>query len=104
MTGNSTLVRLNKDAYSLLHGLSAAEGLSMQEILSRALERYRRERFFEESRAAIARLQANSAAWEDYQQEIALLDGASGDGLQENEYPEFANETSRGRGLVNTVS
>lgn len=92
MATNSTLVRLNKEAYNVLHQLAATEELSMQEILSRALETYRREQFFERSRAALARLQADPAAWQSYQQESAELEGAVGDGLEDDEIPEAAHQ------------
>jgi predicted DNA-binding protein len=95
MATNSTLVRVNKDVLATLHQLSEQQGLPMQEIVGRAVEHYRRELFFAQAQEALARLQADDGAWRAYQQEIADLDAVAGDGLVNDEYPEYAAHVTR---------
>ena len=90
MATNSALVRVNKDVVAVLRELSEQQGLPMQEIVGRAVGHYRRELFFAQAQEALARLQADDGAWRAYQQEIADLDAVAGDGLANDEYPEYA--------------
>ena len=56
----------------------------MQDVLSRAVEAYRRQRLIEETNAAYAALRADPSAWHEFQQEIAGLDGALMDGMADS--------------------
>lgn len=78
---SSTLVRLNRNMYEVLQQLAHEEETSMQDVLSRAIESYRRERFFERAREAFATLQADPEAWAQYQAEQVELEGTLMDGI-----------------------
>jgi hypothetical protein len=67
----------------------------MQEILERAIEGYRRERFLEEVNAAYAALRQNSKEWKEMQAERRQWETTLGDGLEDNRP---ARPTSGGRG------
>lgn len=81
----STTVRISDSSHKLLGELAAQEGVSMQAILDKALESYRRQRFLEEVNAAYAALRHNCAAWETLQQERATWEATLEDGLDTDE-------------------
>lgn len=72
----STNVRISVEAHKVLRDLARSEGASMQEVLDRALEAYRRERFLREANEEFAALRAEIPA------ERAVLEGALLDGLE----------------------
>jgi hypothetical protein len=55
----------------------------LQQVLEEAVERYRRDRFFADLRAAYARLADERVGWDEELAERALLDGTLADGLDE---------------------
>lgn len=59
--------------------------------MTAAVEKYQQEKFWREMEDSLAKLKADPAAWQDYQDEIALWDTTSGDGL-ENEEPYYDEE------------
>jgi predicted DNA-binding protein len=79
----STTVRVSAETHELLRKLAAATGEPLQRVLERAVENYRRERFFAELDAAYERLQADPVAWKDYLGEQAELEGTLADGLDD---------------------
>jgi predicted transcriptional regulator len=82
---NSTTVRISDTSHKLLGELAAQEGVSMQAILEKALESYRRQRFLEEVNAAYAAARQDREAWEALQQERAAWEGTLADGLDTEE-------------------
>lgn len=54
-------------------------------VLEKALEQYRRQRFWEEMDAACAALQQDPEAWANYQAELALWEVTLMGGLDPNE-------------------
>lgn len=82
----SATVRISEEAREALREISAESGESMQAILDRAIEAYRRKRFFEQLNADYAALRANPEAWAEYQKELALWDATLMDGLDPNEH------------------
>ena len=56
-------VQVSAHTHKLLRGLAAATGEPLQKALERAVEYYRRERFYAELDAAYARLRADPVAW-----------------------------------------
>jgi predicted transcriptional regulator len=79
----STTVRVSSHTSELLRELAAATGESLQKVLERAVEGYRRELFFAELDAAFERLRADPAAWEDELTERALWECTLADRLDD---------------------
>ncbi len=79
----STTVRVTEHTHEVLRELAAATGESLQRVLEEAVERYRRERFFDDLSAAYGRLATDPAAWQEELAERAELDGTLTDGLGE---------------------
>ena len=84
----ATTVRVDDALHAILVEISKEEHRSIGQVIEAAIQGYRRERFWTEVEASVARLHADPVAWQDYQDEIALLEGGSMDGL-ENEPPYF---------------
>ena len=82
----SATVRISEEAREALREISAESGESMQAILDKAIEAYRRKRFFEQLNADFAALRADPDAWAEYQKELALWDATLMDGLDPNEH------------------
>jgi len=77
----ATMMRVSESTHATLQELAQREHASMQEVLNRAVEVYRRQRLIEETNAAYAALRADPSAWTEFQQEIAVFDGALIDGM-----------------------
>src|SRR4029453_14210476 len=77
----STTVRVSEHTHDLLRKLAEATGEPLQKALERAVENYRRERFFAELNEAYARLQADPVAWEEELAERALWETTLAGGL-----------------------
>ena len=71
---SSTTVRVSLEIHELLRSLAEESASSMQEVLLRALERYRRELFLEGLNEDFRRA-------EGYVEEILTLDPTTPDGL-----------------------
>ena len=78
-------VRISEAARETLRELASNAHLSMQEILERALEEYRRKTFLEQVNAGYAVMTEDGAAWHEFQAELASWDATLGDGLDESE-------------------
>ncbi len=78
---SDTTVRISAPIHSLLRQLAEAEGSSLQGVLARALEAYRRQRFLEQVNAGYAALQADSAASSAFAAEAAAWEATLADGL-----------------------
>ena len=84
MPGASTqLVRLRAEIYRDLHALAESENTTMQEVLTRAISAYRRQRFWEQTNAAYAALRADPQAWQQELEERAEWDHTLADDLDE---------------------
>ncbi|MDQ2798771.1 MAG: ribbon-helix-helix protein, CopG family [Armatimonadota bacterium] len=84
-TKQSTTVRISEKMHHSLRDLAEQSGESMQAILERALEQYRRQRFLEDCQAAYANLQQDPEQWASYQKEVSTWDAALLDGLDAEE-------------------
>jgi hypothetical protein len=83
----TAMMRVRKDIHDTLHSIAEKEDVSMQDVLARALESYRRQRFLEDTNRAFAALRADPASWESMQQEQKVFAGTLMDGLsQGNEF------------------
>jgi len=81
----SATVRISLSARDTLRDLAGQTGETMQTILERAFEEYRRRRFLEEVSVAYAALRQNEAEWEAMKQEQAVWDVTLLDGLDRDE-------------------
>jgi hypothetical protein len=78
---SSITVRLDAASRETLKELAAQSGQSMQEVLRRAVEEYRRRVFLEGVNAAYARLRRDPRAWEQAGREREEWDATVADGL-----------------------
>jgi hypothetical protein len=79
------MVRISERTRETLREIARAQQLSMQAILEKAVEEYRRKKFFEDLDAAYAELQKDPEAWEAYQADLRVGDAVLMDGLDEDE-------------------
>ena len=77
----NTTVRVKEETRAALRELANQTNQSMQDVLARAVELYRRERILEETNAAYAALRADPQHWQEEQQERAAWDATLADGL-----------------------
>jgi hypothetical protein len=73
--------RISPRAHDLLRQIAEEEQQSMQSVLDRALERYRREKFQRAANADFAALRNDRSAWKDELSERELWEQTSSDGL-----------------------
>ena len=81
----SGAIRINEFSHRTLRQLAETTGESMQTVLSKAIEEYRRKQFFEELNASFAALKNDPAAWQEELSERTELSGTLGDGLDADE-------------------
>jgi hypothetical protein len=79
----SANVRISISARETLRRLAHTERQSMQSILDRAIEAYRRERFLRDANADFAALKKNRKAWREELAERKLWERTLGDGLDD---------------------
>lgn len=75
--------RISEPTRKVLRKLAEESGESMQAILEKAIEVYRRQRFLEETNRAFEALRANSERWETEQAEREAWDITLTDGFEE---------------------
>ncbi len=75
--------RISESSREILRKLAEASGDSMQVVLDRAVETYRRQRFLEESNKAFEALRANAKLWKSEQAEREAWEITVGDDLEE---------------------
>ncbi len=75
--------RLSEVAREVVRRIAAESGDSMQDVLEKAIELYRRQRFLEESNRAFAALRADPKKWKAEQQEREEWDATVADDLTE---------------------
>jgi len=81
-TAENPNIRISARAKAALKMLSKQEGKPMQAVLDEAIERYQRDRFFDEVNASFAALGSDPKAWQEEQAERALWDSTLSDGLE----------------------
>jgi hypothetical protein len=74
-------VRISPHAHELLRQLAKEEEESMQAVLDKAIEHYRREKFLRDANADFAALRRNSKAWKEELRERELWEQTLADGL-----------------------
>lgn len=79
----STTVRVSKETREALRELAEQSGEPMHRVLAKAVEAYRRQRFWEQTNAAYAALRADPEAWQEELQERRDWEATLADGLEE---------------------
>jgi hypothetical protein len=87
----SAMVKLKPATHAKLQEIAKKQHRPMGDVITELIERYEREKFWEEVHTSVERLRSDPVAWKDYQDEIAFFEGGSMDGL-ENEEPYFTPE------------
>lgn len=82
MEGRTANVRISLHAHDLLRQLAEEESASMQAVLDKAIERYRRERFLRAANEDYATLKRDAKAWKQERHEREIWERASADGLE----------------------
>ncbi len=75
--------RISERARNTLRLLSSKTNIPMQELLERAIESYRRQRFLEESNDAFSALKDDRDEWQEEQREREHWDSTMADDLEE---------------------
>lgn len=70
--GQNPNIRISSQTHASLRQLARESGESMQAVLERAVERYRRERFLRAANAEFAALKHNTKAWKEEIRERAI--------------------------------
>ncbi len=81
---STTTIRVSTSLHRLLKKIAQTENESMQTILEKALERYRRENILEKTNQAFLVLRNNSDLWNEELQERASWDNTLEDDLKDN--------------------
>ena len=79
------MIRITERTRETLREMARSDEESMQAVVEKAVEEYRRKRFFEALEADYARLQEDPDAWDAYQTELKVWDATLMDGLPEDE-------------------
>ena len=91
----STSVRVSKETHDKIRDLAERTQKPMGDVIDTAIEQYRENQFWEETRRAYQRLREDPAAWNAYQNELKEWDATLLDGL-ENEPPYPKDESPDG--------
>ncbi len=75
-------VRVSETTHKALQALSSKEGKTMQDIIDKAIEDYRRKNFLEGLSQDFQALQEDPEAWKEHEEEMALWDNTLQDGLE----------------------
>ena len=84
-------IRVEERVHAKLRDLARSEQRPMGELIAEAIDRYEREKFWDDVEASVERLRSDPNAWNAYQDEIRSLEGGSMDGL-ESEPPYYTPE------------
>lgn len=76
-----TTVRIPEDTRRTLSELADETGESLQSVVAKAVEAYRRQRILERTNAAYAELRSNPGTWGELQEERAEWDDTLADDL-----------------------
>ena len=87
----ATTVRVEDKLAATLRELSSEERRPIGQVIEDAVAQYQKEKFWTGVHEDFVRLRSDPVAWQDYQDEIALFEGGSMDGL-EQEPPYYTPE------------
>lgn len=78
----ATQLRVNESTHSVIRKLASECGESMQSIVEKAVERYKRELFLESLSQDFKKLRENKEAWDEEIEERRLWENTLLDGVQ----------------------
>lgn len=81
-----SIIKVPQQTHQRLQQLSREQNRPMGAIVTELLDRYERDRFWQDVNDSVERLRRDPEAWQDYQDEIALLEGGSMDFADEEPY------------------
>src|SRR3954454_6674589 len=81
----SAVVRIDERTLATLRVLAEREHKPIGQIVKDLVDRQETEQFWRDLHAGYARLQANPSAWQEYLNEASIFEGASMDGLNDEE-------------------
>ncbi|MBK9712007.1 MAG: ribbon-helix-helix protein, CopG family [Kouleothrix sp.] len=76
-------IRVSDKTHHALRELAVSSGTSMNDVIERAVEAYRRQQIIDQANAQYAALRADPAAWAEVQAERAAWENTLADGLEE---------------------
>jgi len=85
------VVKISSTSHAKLREIAKSEQRPMGDIVNDLIERYELEQFWKQAHDAVERLRSDPVAWQDYRDEVQMLQGGSMDGL-ENEPPYYTSE------------
>ena len=88
---SSSSIRVEEATLARLRVIAKEEKRPIGKIVTDLVEKYEKDKFWKDMREDFERLRADPVAWKEYQEETALWDTLSGDGL-ENEPPYYSPE------------
>lgn len=83
----TTMMRVRSDIHALARQLAAEDRVSMQEVLDRALQDYRRARMFAKANQGYAALRADPEAWAEELEERRAWDSTLMDDVESELQP-----------------
>jgi len=82
---NTTTVRVTPETHAVLQELARESNQSIQSLIARAVERYRRDLVLQGTNEAYAALRARPAAWAEESEERRIWDATLADDLEGGE-------------------
>jgi hypothetical protein len=79
----ATTVRVEETLAEQLREIASEEHRPIGQVIADAIAQYQREKFWKGVHEDFVRLRSDPVAWQEYQDEIVLFEGASMDGLEE---------------------
>jgi hypothetical protein len=81
-------IRIADETHSALRQLAHEQGRTISQVATEAIDQYAREQFLAGLNEDYARLQADPAAWADWQAELKSFEGTLLDGLEGDPWTE----------------
>jgi len=81
----ATTVRVDNKVHAKLLEIAHEEQRPIRQVIEDAIDQYRKAKFWQGVREDYARLRADPAAWNAYEDELDLWDTAANDGLEDEE-------------------
>lgn len=79
----TTTIRVSKHIHEQLRALAQQTGTTMQEVISKAIEQYQEQLFWQRAHEGYARLRQDPDTWREELDERRLWDNTLMDGLEE---------------------
>jgi predicted transcriptional regulator len=85
---STVTIRIADETHATLRQLAREQGRTIAQVANEAIDQYAREQFLAGLNEDYARLQADPAAWADWQAELKSLEGTLMDGLEDDPWTE----------------